>query len=73
MDGEEFTDELRGAVARYARSLHDAGEPPERVIIEVKELAAEVLGACHIDDAEARAAVSTEFVCWSIDAYFAAT
>lgn len=72
-DAVESTEELRSAVGRYARVLRDLGEPPERVIILVKEFAAEVTRACNIDDVEAHTAISTEFVRWSIDAYYAST
>lgn len=63
--------QLHAAVARYTTLLRELGEPPERVLVRVKAFAAEISGWCDIDDREARAGLSTQFVKWAIDAYYA--
>jgi hypothetical protein len=69
-DLDETSGQLRSAIARYTTVLRELGEPPERVIILVKEFASEVSHSSGIEDGEGREAISSEFVRWTIEAYY---
>lgn len=60
--------ELRAMLADYCAALRAEGMPPERMVIAIKDLAAEALGSHHSLYANA---LRGDLLLWAIEAYYA--
>jgi hypothetical protein len=68
-------DQLRAAVIEYVAEMKSRGWPPERVLVNVKELAHEAglrQGYLAIDDdGDPSSQLLTDIVAWCIEQYYA--
>jgi hypothetical protein len=62
--------QLRAVTTRYVYTLRAQGARPEQMIVQVKGLVREVMGAEGWVDPEASRVLTAEVVRWSIDAYY---
>jgi hypothetical protein len=60
--------ELRAMVGDYTNALRAEGVPPERMVITIKQLAAQALGAAHSLHTNA---LRADLLLWAIESYYA--
>ncbi len=72
-DASRLRVDLHSQVSLYARSLRQLGEPPERMVVQVRKLADDAAIRAH-DDAESGVADHFELrdavVSWAIGSYY---